>query len=156
MTLCLFLVVGIIVYKKKGHHFENIKGLYRTMPVTMGAFTVGALSMIGVPPTAGFFSKWYLILGAIDGGQWGFMAALIFSSLINAVLFFRVIEVGYFEPFSEHHGEEGHGHHAEPIDEAPLSMLAPLVIVSIGLIVVGIYTSDIINSIIKFAVPAGI
>jgi multicomponent Na+:H+ antiporter subunit D len=112
--------------------------------------------MIGIPPTAGFFSKWYLILGAIDGGQWGFMAALIFSSLINAVLFFRVIEIGYFEPFSEHHGEDGNDHRPEPIDEAPLSMLAPLVIVSIGLIVIGLYTSTIITTIIQFAVPTGI
>ncbi len=156
MTLCLFLVVGIIVYKRKGHHFENLRGLYRTMPVTMGAFTVGAFSMIGIPPTAGFFSKWYLILGAIDGGQWGFMVALILSSLINAVLFFRVIEVGFFEPFSEHHGEDGSDHHPEPIDEAPLSMLTPLVIVSIGLIVIGLYTGTIITTIIQFAVPAGI
>lgn len=153
MTLCLFLVAGIIVYKKGGCHFGHLKGLYKKMPVTMGAFTVGALSMIGVPPTAGFFSKWYLILGAIDGGQWGFMAALIFSSLVNAVLFFRIIEIGYFEPFKDHYGHE---HHHEPIDEAPLSMLAPLVIVSIGLIVVGVYTTDIVNSIIRFAVPAGI
>jgi multicomponent Na+:H+ antiporter subunit D len=126
------------------------------MPVTMGAFTIGALSMIGVPPLAGFFSKWYLILGAIDGGQWGFMAALLFSSLVNAVLFFRVIEVGYFEPFSEHHGDEGDGHHPEPVDEAPLSMLVPLVIVSISLIVAGLYTGDIVTAIIQFAVPQGI
>ncbi|MCP3677189.1 MAG: monovalent cation/H+ antiporter subunit D family protein [Deltaproteobacteria bacterium] len=156
MTLCLFLVVGIIVYKRGGHHFDDLRGLYRKMPVTMGAFTIGALSMIGVPPLAGFFSKWYLILGAIDGGQWGFMAALIFSSLVNAVLFFRVIEVGYFEPFREHHGDEGHGHHPEPIDEAPFSMLAPLVIVSISLIVAGLYTGDIVTAIIQFTVPAGI
>jgi multicomponent Na+:H+ antiporter subunit D len=156
MTLCLFLVVGIIVYKRGGHHFDDLRGLYRKMPVTMGAFTIGALSMIGVPPLAGFFSKWYLILGAIDGGQWGFMAALLFSSLVNAVLFFRVIEVGYFEPFREHHGDEEGSHNPEPIDEAPLSMLVPLVIVSISLIVAGLYTGDIVTAIIQFAVPAGI
>ncbi len=156
MTLCLFLAAGIIVYKTKGHKLENLRGLYIKMPVTMGAFTVGALSMIGVPPTAGFFSKWYLISGAIDAGHWGFMAALIFSSLVNAVLFFRMIEVGYFEPFKDH---SGHGHNADlspKIDEAPLSMLAPLVIVSISLIVVGIYTGDIVESIIRFTVPVGI
>jgi len=156
MTLCLFLAAGIIVYKTKGHKLANLRGLYRKMPVTMGAFTVGALSMIGVPPTAGFFSKWYLISGAIDAGHWGFMAALIFSSLINAVLFFRMIEVGYFEPFKDHNGHSHHAGLSPKIDEAPLSMLAPLVIVSISLIVVGIYTGDIVESIIRFTVPAGI
>jgi len=116
--------------------------------LTMAAFIVGALSMIGVPPTCGFFSKWYLILGAIDAGRWEFMAALIFSSLVNAVLFFRIIEIGYFEPFSEDHGE--------PIKEAPLSMLAPLVVVAVGLIVIGIFTKQIVNGVIQFAIPVGI
>ncbi len=156
MTLCLFLAAGIIVYKTKGHKLENLRGLYKKMPVTMGAFTVGALSMIGVPPTAGFFSKWYLISGAIDAGHWGFMVALILSSLVNAVLFFRMIEVSYFEPFKDHHGHDHHADSSSKIDEAPLSMLAPLVIVSISLIVVGIYTADIVDNIIQFTVPAGI
>ena len=54
---------------------------------------VGALSIIGVPPTCGFFSKWYLISGSIQAGHYGFMVALLFSSLVNVVLFFRVIEI---------------------------------------------------------------
>ncbi len=150
MTLVLFLVVGNIVYKVKGHAFEDLKGLFRKMPFTMGAFVLGALSIIGVPPTCGFFSKWYLISGAIQAGHYGFMAALLFSSLVNVVLFFRVIEIGYFEPFSSHHGHESH---FEPIDEAPLTMLLPLLAVAAGLVVVGMYTGDIVTHIIHFAVP---
>lgn len=153
MTLCVFLVVGNIVYKIKGYAFDDLKGLFRKMPFTMGAFVVGALSIIGVPPTCGFFSKWYLILGGIAAGHYGFVAALLFSSLVNVVLFFRIIELGYFEPFSDHHG---HNHHPEPIDEAPLSMLVPLIIVAAGLVVVGMYTGDIVTHIIDFSIPAGI
>jgi multicomponent Na+:H+ antiporter subunit D len=153
MTLCVFLVVGNIVYKIKGYAFDDLKGLFRKMPFTMGAFVVGALSIIGVPPTCGFFSKWYLISGGIAAGHYGFVAALLFSSLVNVVLFFRIIELGYFEPFSDHHG---HNHHPEPIDEAPLSMLVPLIIVAAGLVVVGMYTGDIVTRIIDFAIPAGI
>lgn len=160
MTLCLFLTAGILFYKTKGHAFANLEGLYRKMPLTMAAFTVGALSMIGVPPTAGFFSKWYLILGAIDGNQWGFLAALLFSSLVNAILFFKVIEIAFFEPHSAHHGH-GHGHapaaHAGAvIDEAPLSMLAPLVAVSAGLLIIGFYSGSLVTNIIQYAVPAGL
>ena len=153
MTLCVFLVVGNIVYKIKGYAFDDLKGLFRKMPFTMGAFVVGALSIIGVPPTCGFFSKWYLISGGIAAGHYGFVAALLFSSLVNVVLFFRIIELGYFEPFSDHHG---HNHHPEPIDEAPLSMLVPLIIVAVGLVVVGMYTGDIVTRIIDFSIPAGI
>jgi multicomponent Na+:H+ antiporter subunit D len=153
MTLCVFLAVGNIVYKVKGYRFENLKGLCRTMPFTMGAFVVGALSIIGVPPTAGFFSKWYLLLGAFQSGHYGFMVALLFSSLVNVVLFFRVIEIGYYEPSVEDHG---HGSPSPAIDEAPLTMLVPLLIVAAGLFVLGFYTGDIINIVIRFAVPGSL
>jgi multicomponent Na+:H+ antiporter subunit D len=153
MTLCLFLVVGNIVYKVKGYTFDDLKGLFRKMPYTMAAFVVGALSIIGVPPTCGFFSKWYLILGAIQAGHYGFMAALLFSSLINVILFFRIIEIGYYESPADDHGQS---HHSKPIDEAPLSMLIPLLIVAVGLVVVGVYTKEIVTQIIEFAIPVGI
>jgi multicomponent Na+:H+ antiporter subunit D len=153
MTLCVFLVAGNIVYKVKGYAFEDLQGLFRKMPYTMGAFVIGALAIIGVPPTCGFFSKWYLIKGAIEAGHYGFMAALLFSSLINVVLFFRIIEIGYYEPFSDHHG---HGSDSEPFDEAPLPMLVPLLLVAASLVVVGMYTGDIVTHIIQFAIPKSI
>jgi multicomponent Na+:H+ antiporter subunit D len=153
MTLCLFVFAGIVVYKKGGHQLLDLQGLYKKMPVTMAAFTVGALSMIGVPPTAGFFSKWYLILGAIDAGRYHFMAALLISSLVNAILFFRVIEIAYFEPKVDHHA--GHAEKLQ-IDEAPFSMLVPLVIVALSLIVIGFYSGDIVTNIIQHSVPTGL
>jgi multicomponent Na+:H+ antiporter subunit D len=149
MTLCLFLVATNIGHKIQTYSFNDLKGIFRKMPVTMGALVVGALSIIGVPPTCGFFSKWYLLSGAVQAGQYGFVAALLFSSLVNVVLFFRVLEIAFFEPFGDHHG---HGH-TESIDEAPLSMLVPLLIVALGLVVVGVYTGDIVNLVIQFAIP---
>jgi len=150
MTLCVFMVVGNIVYKVRGYAFEDLKGLFRKMPFTMGALVTGAMSIIGVPPTCGFFSKWYLIVGAISAGHYGFMAALIFSSLVNVVLFFRVFEICYYEPFADHHG---HNNHSGGMDEAPVSMVIPLLIVAVILIMVGIYTGDIVNYVIRFAIP---
>ncbi|MBC8463723.1 MAG: monovalent cation/H+ antiporter subunit D family protein, partial [Deltaproteobacteria bacterium] len=129
------------------------QGLFRRMPWAMGAFVIGAVCIIGVPPACGFVRKWYLINGGIEAGHYGFMVALLFSSLINVVLFFRVIEIGYYEPFSDHHG---HGSHFESIDEAPLSMLIPLLITAAGLVVVGLYTGDIVTQIIQFAIPKSI
>ena len=153
MTLCLFLFAGIVFYKKGGQQLQDLAGLYKKMPVTMAAFTVGALSMIGVPPTAGFFSKWYLILGAIDAGRYHFMAALLISSLVNAILFFRVIEIAYFEPKVDHHGGEAE---KVSIDEAPLSMLVPLIFVALCLIAIGLYSGDIVTNIIGHSVPKGL
>ncbi len=148
MTLCLFLAVAAIVYKLGSDEFDKLQGIYRKMPITMAAFTVGAFSMIGVPPTAGFFSKWYLILGGIEAGHWQYVVALLFSSLVNAVLFFRIIEIGYF--FKD---ENDHGH--EKRDEAPLLMQAPLVVCALALIVIGLGSGPLVESIIKLAIPAG-
>ncbi len=162
MTLCLFLAVGNIIYKTKTDSFDDLKGLLKKMPLTMGAFILGGLSIIGVPPTCGFFSKWYLISGGLAAGHYAFVAALLFSSLVNVVLFFRIIEIGFFEPFKEHVS----GHHEcitdqiagnrIMIEEAPAGMVIPLVIVAGFLIFLGLMTGNIVTSIIQFAIPAGI
>jgi multicomponent Na+:H+ antiporter subunit D len=152
MTLCLFLAAAAIIYRTGSLGFDGLQGLYRRMPVTMAAFTVGAFSMIGVPPTAGFFSKWYLILGGIEAGQWGYVAALLFSSLVNAVLFFRIIEIAYFRTGEAGHG---HGHAAVRVEEAPLMMLAPLVLAALALIVIGFGSGPLVSGVIRLAVPGG-
>jgi multicomponent Na+:H+ antiporter subunit D len=121
------------------------------MPVTMAALIVGALSMIGIPPTCGFFSKWYLLLGGIEAGQWLYVGALIFSSLVNAVLFFRVIEIAYFRTPGESAHDPGHG--VPQAGEAPAMMLQPLVVAAAALIVVGLATGPLVQHVIRFAVP---
>ena len=153
MTLCLFLAAGAISYKIGNDRFSSFKGLFRKMPVTMVAFTTGAMAVIGIPPTCGFFSKWYLITGGINAGHYGFVVALLFSSLVNAVLFFRIFELALFDSEGGHHDSHGQ---ADQVSEAPLSMLAPLMVVAISLIILGLYTGDIVTRIIQAAVPAGI
>lgn len=153
MTVGLFSVAGIVVYKTGRHRLDDFKGLFARMPFTMSAFVVGALSIIGVPPTCGFFSKWYLLQGAVIAGQWAFVAALLISSLIGVVLFFRVIEIGF-----EFHGLQGEGgghetHAAVSMDEAPLSMLVPTLTIAASILFIGIYNQTIISGLIAFAVP---
>ncbi len=152
MTVGLFTVAGIIVYKTKSHNISDFEDLFKKMPFTMAAFVVVALSIIGVPPTCGFFSKWYLLQGAVIAKHWAFLAALLLSSLISVILFFRVIEIGY--DFNVSHG--GHTHDAsntQVIDEAPLSMLIPTIAIAIGIILIGLYNQAILSDIIAFAVP---
>ena len=154
MTLCLFLAAAAIAYRTGSLGFDRLQGLYRRMPITMAAFTIGAFSMIGVPPPAGFFSKWYLLLGGIEANQWGYVAALLFSSLVNAVLFFRIIEIAYFRTGEVGHGHD-HGHAGVRVEEAPMMMLAPLVLAALALIAVGFGSGPLVSGVIRLAVPGG-
>ena len=156
MMACLFLVVGAVLYKTGTRDIHQLRHLNKKMPFTMAAFTITALSMVGIPPACGFFSKWYLILGTIEAGQWVWAAALLCSSLINAVLFFRVIECAYFKPMELAYAHNGGETTHEEIqrDEAPLTMLVPIVIMAAGVILLGIFSGKIISSVIQFAVPA--
>ncbi len=152
MTFCLFLVVNNVAYKLRDLSLSRFRGLSRTMPWTFAAMVTGALSFIGVPPTCGFFSKWYLLSGAMQAGQYGFMAALLASSLINAILFFRIIETAYFER-ARNEGEPGA--HAQ-VREAPLEMLVPLLLAALGTVLIGLYTRDIVSLLIEHAIPRGL
>ncbi len=96
MKGALFMTAGIILYSTGKENIEDLKGLGRRMPFTMAAFTVAALSMIGVPLTVGFVSKWYLSVGAMEAGMWYVVPVILLSSLLTAVYFWRVIERIYF------------------------------------------------------------
>jgi multicomponent Na+:H+ antiporter subunit D len=152
MTLCMFLVVAAIIHRQGTVSLVSLQGIFHRMPITMAAFTLGAFAMIGVPPTCGFFSKWYLILGGVDGGHWEFVVALVFSSLINAVLFFRIIELAYFGNLED---GEHHEHPASERKEASWWILKPLVLTAAILIVVGLSTGPLVNNIIRLVIPAG-
>ena len=151
MTLGLFAVAGILTYKMKNHEIVAFKHIFKKMPFTMAAFLVVALSVIGVPPTCGFFSKWYLIQGSVMAGNWTFVVALLFSSLVNIVLFFRIIETGYYDS-DPAAGEHSHEENIV-VSEAPLSMLIPTFIVAVAIILIGLYNQSILINIIQFAVP---
>ena len=146
MTLCLFLAIAALAGRMESTDFKDLKGLFSKMPFTMGALVLGAMSIIGVPPACGFFSKWFLLKGAIEAGRFDFMAVLIFSSLINVVLFFRIFEHALYSD-GHHHGHAEHGHTI--IQEAPLSLVASLWAAAAGLLAVGFYSGSIVKYFIK-------
>ncbi|MGB1309852.1 MAG: monovalent cation/H+ antiporter subunit D family protein [Leucothrix sp.] len=112
----LFLTLGAIAYSIGSTRIENVKGLGKSMPLTMAAFVVGALSLIGVPLTVGFISKWYLILASLEKGYWPLTIIILISSLIAVVYIWRIIEKAYFQPRPEG---------LPAVNEAPLSLLIP-------------------------------
>ncbi|MFO7751379.1 MAG: proton-conducting transporter membrane subunit, partial [Desulfobacteraceae bacterium] len=150
MTFALFLAMGNIASRTENLKFESLSGLFAKMPWSMAGFVLAGLSIIGVPPTCGFFSKWYLVMGGLEAGAYHFVGALIFSSLVCAILFFRVFEISFFESAPGNDAAHAHhGHHAEvAIEEAPVSSLICLGVVSLLVILVGVYSGTIVQTII--------
>lgn len=124
----------------------------RKLPWTSAAFAVAALSMVGVPPTVGFFSKWYLVLGTIHTGQWIFLAVILASSLLNAVYFFRVLERIYMKPLKGEAPKETE----MARDEVTPSMLVPTVALALTVLLLGLFNMAIVNHILQKVVPQGL
>ena len=115
MKGALFMAMGCVMYRIGSVQIEAMAGLGRRMPITMAAFVAGGLSLVGVPLTVGFVSKWYLILGALERGWWPVAVLVLLTSLMALVYIWRVVEVAYFRQFP---GEEKTG-------EAPWTLLWP-------------------------------
>ena len=96
MKITLFFCAGNLAETLGIHKISEMNGLGRRMPWTMAAFTIGAFGMIGVPPTAGFITKWYLGLGALDMGQGWVIFVLVGSSLLNAAYFLPIVYSAWF------------------------------------------------------------
>lgn len=97
MKITLFFCAGNLAETLEIHRVSQIDGVGRRMPWTMAAFTIGAFGMIGVPPTAGFISKWYLAIGAAAADQPWYILVLIISSLLNAVYFLPIVYAAWFK-----------------------------------------------------------
>jgi multicomponent Na+:H+ antiporter subunit D len=114
MKGALFMALGAVALRMGGTGIAQMQGLARTMPWTFWAFVLAGLSLVGVPLTVGFISKWYLILAALDRGWWPLVVVIVIGSLLALVYIGRVVEAGLF----------GDAADAER-REAPLSLLLP-------------------------------
>ena len=105
--------------------------------LTMAAFVLAGFSLIGIPLTVGFVSKWYLITASIEQSNWIVATLILYSSLLAVVYFWKVVEIAYFRPRNDG---------AAPISEAPALMLVPLWILVGANIFFGIHTDLTITS----------
>ena len=140
MKSALFYTSGALKFKYGIHNTPAMGQVYREMPATGATMTVCALSMIGLPPFAGFFSKWYLALGAIQKGQYLFVAALILSSLLSAIYFFRLLEHVFMDPKKERRDKY-------PKAELPWQMLVPVLTAGIVIVSLGLFHTGIVSGI---------
>jgi multicomponent Na+:H+ antiporter subunit D len=131
MKAALFLVLGAVFFRIGSVKLHDLSGIGHRMPLTMTAFVIGGLGIIGTPGTAGFISKWYLALGAFNEGSWPLLLVIVVSSLIAVIYIGRVVEVAWFREESPL---------AATAREPPLDMLVPIMVLAAATIYFGIDT----------------
>lgn len=140
----LFFVIGAIQFRYGIVDIRKFGQLHKRMPFTCFTLVIASMSMIGIPPTGGFFSKWYLLLGCLNQKLYVYIAVLIISSLLNAVYFIRVLEYVFISP----PGKRTDRYRKNTL-ELPLGMLLPIILFGAGIIAVGILNSGIVTDMIK-------
>ncbi|MDH3631393.1 MAG: monovalent cation/H+ antiporter subunit D family protein [Gammaproteobacteria bacterium] len=130
--ITLFFCAGAILVAAHKSNISEMRGLGKQMPITMAAFFIASLSIIGVPPTGGTWSKWFLLMGTLEAEQWILMAALMISSLLNIAYLLPIPFHAFFSgdktPFSR-----------AGVKEAPLPSLIALSITTMGCLVLFVY-----------------
>ena len=132
MKGALFMALGAVFYRLGSVHIDRMRGLGKQMPLTMFAFVLGGLSLIGLPLTVGFISKWYLILAALERGWWPIAGLILLSSLLAVAYIWRVVEAAYFRDPATHYPR---------VTEAPPALLVPTWILVLANFYFGIDTS---------------
>jgi multicomponent Na+:H+ antiporter subunit D len=123
--ITLFFCAGAIFVATGKKHISEMVGIGKSMPLTMGAFLVGSLSVIGLPPCGGFISKWYLVLGTLQSDQKAMLFVLLGSSLLNAAYFLPIVYRAFFCTDDE-------SMFPDRVAEAPLWCLVPLLLTALG------------------------
>jgi multicomponent Na+:H+ antiporter subunit D len=129
---CMFMAACAFIYKYNLWDIRRFEGLGRRMPWTCFALLLAILAMIGMPPSAGFVTKWYLILAVLEAKKYAFVAVIFVSTLLMIVYFWRLIEIIYIRPV------QGDGSSGMRIHEAPISMLIPCLTLGILTVAIGI------------------
>ncbi|MCA9683370.1 MAG: monovalent cation/H+ antiporter subunit D family protein [Myxococcales bacterium] len=113
----MFMACGAVALRVGGTRIQDFKGLGRRMPMTMAAFTLGGCGLIGVPMTAGFISKWYLVVGTMEKGYWLLAFVVLLGGVLALVYVWRLVEIIYLQEPDDPD---------KVVEEAPLSMLIPM------------------------------
>ena len=141
--ITLFLCAGSIYVSTRKTKISQMSGLARRIPWTMAAFAVASLSVVGIPGTSGFVSKWYLALGSVDLHSFTLLGVLLVSSLLNAAYLGPVVYKAYFEKASPTH---------EEIREVPW-MVAPLAVSAAASLLLGLYPTPVLELARRVALP---
>lgn len=139
MKITLFFVAGAIYVKTHKENISELDGLGRQMPLTMGAFAIGAMGIAGIPPVCGFISKWYMALGALEAREVVFVFVLLASAMLDVAYFFPIIYRSFFKSPKGASAVNPH------FDEAPMMMVVPLMITAVIALILGIFPNAFFN-----------
>ncbi len=134
----LFLCVGSMIEQSGYKYKDEFRGIGKEMPVTLGAFTLGALSMVGIPIFPGFISKWYFSIATINANQYIFLGFILASSLLNAVYYFPIVINGYF-------GIDNVKGKVYRSKYKPIKEVLPLAVLAIAMVLVSGYSSVLLE-----------
>ena len=147
----LFMVAGILLYRANTTNLKDLRGLGRDMPWTLLAMAIAGLSLIGMPGTVGFISKWYLISGAIETGRWYVVLVVLASSIIAILYVWKMIEALYFassDKVSVNGTQDNKG-----VNQTPVSMLIAVWVAALSCVYFGL-DSDLPRHAAETAVDA--
>lgn len=145
LKITLFFCAGMIITVTGKKNLNELNGVGRQMPLTMFAFAVGALGLMGVTPICGYISKYYLLTGSLEAGLPFFAYIILGSSLLNAIYYLPIIASAYFK--------EG-VFEKQPGPEAPLTMLVPTLILVVISIIFGLFANHTTIPFIEAVVKA--
>ncbi len=134
----LFMIAGIFIHKLGTKSIKDFKGIGKHMPILLGAFTIGALSMVGIPILPGFVSKFNLALACIQAGKYMFLAVILISSLLNAVYYLPIVINGFFNK-QDNKSDLNH------TNKIQLKEIIPILILIIMMGFIGLSSNSIIN-----------
>ena len=137
--ITLFLAAGSIYTASHKTKISELNGIGLRMPITMIAFSIGALSMIGLPPTVGFVSKWYIVWGALEAEHYVALGVIVLSTLLNAAYFLPIIYAAFFKNSDEDPD------HPETHGEAPLPIVLAISITALGTLALFFYPDVALN-----------
>jgi multicomponent Na+:H+ antiporter subunit D len=137
MKITLFFCAGNLAETLGIHKVSEMRGAGRRMPLTMAAFTIGALGMIGLPPLAGFVSKWYLGVGGLEAGESWVVLVLAASTLLNAGYFLPILRAAWLEPPPESWPHETRFRH-----ETALGLLVPPLLTALLVVLAGLFAGS--------------
>ena len=138
--ITLFFCAGAIYVGAHKTDISDMRGLGRAMPLTFGAFLLASLSIIGLPPGGGSWSKWFLAVGTVEAGQTWLMGALMISSLLNIAYLIPIPIRAFMTPAGEK---------PKKYKEAPLLCVVPLCLTAMGSVVLLFFADAIYNVLLK-------
>ena len=147
MQAGLFFLAGMAFYQYGIRTIDDLGRLGKHSPWLTGSLIVMALGMIGLPPTGGFFGKWYIILGALEAGNYVSVAAVLLSTLLTLAYFVKLFEALFRQPATQLNVQSG---------DIPFSFKLTLGITSAAIIILGLFSAPIVQLLLDHAMPPGL